>query len=191
MKTCTCCGDQLSTDRFYKDKKSADGLRWYCKDCCRLKRNLYSKENPGKDTKRKARYRKDNPVSTASAARLYIFENKEKSLYWSSKARAKKLNLPFNLDHSDIVIPSTCPVLGIKLEINSGNSKDSSPSLDRTIPALGYIKGNIEVISHRANQIKNNGTADEHLKIAEYITKRGDKDGGDTYSKRDTKTSGN
>jgi hypothetical protein len=34
---------------------------------------------------------------------------------------------------------------------------------------MGYIKGNVAVISNRANRIKNDGNADEHERIANYI----------------------
>ena len=43
------------------------------------------------------------------------------------------------------------------------------PSLDRIVPKKGYVEGNIAWISNRANVIKNDGTAEEHLKVAEYI----------------------
>lgn len=35
--------------------------------------------------------------------------------------------------------------------------------------AEGYVPGNVEVISFRANRIKNNGTADEHERIAQWM----------------------
>lgn len=33
----------------------------------------------------------------------------------------------------------------------------------------GYVKGNITVISNKANRIKNNGTAEEHEAIAKWL----------------------
>jgi hypothetical protein len=33
------------------------------------------------------------------------------------------------------------------------------------------VKGNVEVMSWRANRIKNNGTPEEHRKIANYLEK--------------------
>ena len=73
-----------------------------------------------------------------------------------AKNRIKKL--PFNIEITDIIIPEICPVLGIKIEINEGKYKDNSPSLDRINNSLGYIKGNISIISWRANKLKNDGT---------------------------------
>jgi hypothetical protein len=46
---------------------------------------------------------------------------------------------------------------------------DTSPSLDKINPELGYVPGNVAIISYRANRIKNNGTAEEHRLIADWM----------------------
>jgi hypothetical protein len=51
--------------------------------------------------------------------------------------------------------------LGLKLEQGNGKSTASSPSLDRIDSSKGYVKGNVRVISHRANLLKNNATVEE------------------------------
>ena len=84
-----------------------------------------------------------------------------KVMYLNTKYRAAKLNLPFNLEKSDIVIPEFCPLLGIPLQVGNKASKPNSPSIDRLIPSKGYVKGNILVISHRANAAKNNLSVEE------------------------------
>jgi hypothetical protein len=95
----------------------------------------------------------------------------ERTLYSSAKNRAGRTNLEFNITLEDIVIPSHCPILNIPLSKGKGQKHDGSPSLDRIDNTRGYIKGNVKVISSRANQIKSDGTAEEHIRIAEYITK--------------------
>ena len=92
-----------------------------------------------------------------------------KVLVNAARVRARKANVPFNLEFSDIIIPETCPILGVKLERGLVKDRDSSPSLDRLVPELGYVKGNVFAISHLANRIKNNGTADEHRRIADWM----------------------
>ena len=69
----------------------------------------------------------------------------------------------------DIIIPKRCPLLDIPLQDCKGAAGDSSPSLDRLLPHLGYVKGNIIVISHRANQIKNCASVDELMLIADNL----------------------
>ena len=46
-----------------------------------------------------------------------------------------------------------------------------SPSLDKIIPSLGYVKDNIWVISYRANTIKNNCTFEEIEKLYKSLRK--------------------
>ena len=73
-----------------------------------------------------------------------------------AKSRAKQNNIPFNLELTDIIIPETCPLLGILIEIQPKKGyHPNSPSLDKIIPEKGYIKGNVWVISNRANTLKN------------------------------------
>lgn len=94
----------------------------------------------------------------------------------SAKARAKKGGLPFNLELADIVIPTVCPLLGIPIVEGHLKGKQGpspgSPSLDRLRPERGYVKGNVWVISHRANVIKQNATPDELERIAAQLRAR-------------------
>ena len=84
------------------------------------------------------------------------------------KSRCRKQNIPFNLEEKDLICPEFCPVLGIKL-VESNELNDNHPEIDRIIPELGYIKGNINIISRRANRIKNDGTITEHQLIIKYM----------------------
>lgn len=96
-------------------------------------------------------------------------ERREYLRKWHARARAKKLELPFTITIDDIVIPNFCPILGIELKKGEGKSHDNSPSLDRIIPSLGYVPGNIQVISYRANRIKNDATLDELRKLVAHL----------------------
>jgi hypothetical protein len=66
-------------------------------------------------------------------------------------------------------IPSHCPVLGIELKISDVPHDDSLPTVDRIDETRPYEKGNIAVMSWRANIIKSFGTAAEHRKIADWM----------------------
>lgn len=64
-------------------------------------------------------------------------------------------------------VPEVCPVLGIKIQGNVvAGPLDSSPSIDRLIPHLGYIPGNVRIISNRANRLRSDGTARELKLVA-------------------------
>lgn len=89
----------------------------------------------------------------------------------AAKERAKKAGVPFNLTESDIIVPSYCPVFGVKLEraLGSKGPGEYSPSLDRIIPSRGYVPGNIVVISNRANRAKSDLTVDELVTLADFF----------------------
>ena len=88
-----------------------------------------------------------------------------------AKKRAKELSLPFDIKLEDIIIPEFCPVFpSVRLgRYNGVENRANSPSLDRVIPNLGYVRGNIAVISYRANSIKQNATAEEILAVAYWV----------------------
>lgn len=100
---------------------------------------------------------------------IKYYENREEKMVNSARRRAKVKNLEFNIDKTDIIIPSVCPILGIPIERGKGTQQDSSPSIDRINSNKGYIKGNIQIISYRANTLKNNGTIEEFQKIIDYM----------------------
>ncbi len=87
------------------------------------------------------------------------------------KHNAKNAKQEFALSWPDLEWPTHCPVLGIELDYYSsaGRRSENSASFDKINPELGYVKGNVRVISWRANRIKNDGTAAEHRAIADYI----------------------
>ena len=79
----------------------------------------------------------------------------------NSKSRATKEGLPHSITLEDIQIPSICPILGILLNFDNEKQADNSPSLDKIDPRMGYVPGNVWVISMRANRLKSNATPDE------------------------------
>lgn len=95
--------------------------------------------------------------------------NPEKYLWKAAKKRAKEKSLPFNIAVEDIVIPDNCPVFGFPLEAGSMLERWNSPSLDKIIPELGYVKDNIKVISFKANTLKRDGHIEDFEKIISYI----------------------
>lgn len=94
--------------------------------------------------------------------------SRKRMMLRAARARAKDKGLPFNISINDFSIPETCPALGVEITLGGG---DTAPSLDRIVPALGYVKGNVVVLSHRANRIKNNASAHELRRIAEFLEK--------------------
>lgn len=100
-----------------------------------------------------------------------ISKTTEYKMLSRAKNRAKKNNLPFNLELGDIVIPDICPLLGIKIKSTEVRNSPNNPSLDKIIPEKGYIKGNIWIISNRANTLKNDASLQELELLVENLKK--------------------
>lgn len=98
--------------------------------------------------------------------------NLEHYVWKLTKFKAKREDLPFNLEVSDITIPRSCPVLGIELDAFSEDRR-KWPTVDRLRPGLGYVKGNVAIISFRANNIKSNATPEELKAILRYMKRMG------------------
>ena len=88
------------------------------------------------------------------------------ALVRQAKRRAARKGLPFDLTSDDIAVPDFCPALGIPLYRAVGR-KAQGPN--RIEPDLGYVRGNVRVISARANQIKSDATPSELLRVACYV----------------------
>jgi hypothetical protein len=83
----------------------------------------------------------------------------------AARGRANKQGVEFDITLKDIqaVIVDICPALGMPLDYSRGRvvMQDDSPTLDKLIPCLGYTKGNIAVVSAKANSAKGRCSPDE------------------------------
>ena len=129
------------------------------------------------------RYYDDNKVKMAAYCVKYHQANKELRNQYSQeyyqarrrnnlevdmlarcKYRAKRNGWEFNLTREDIQIPALCPVLKIPISPGVSGKKGgtpNSPSIDRINPKAGYVRGNVRVISNRANTLKCDATVAE------------------------------
>lgn len=144
-KDCPRCRKLLPVAEYNACKSCPDELSSLCRPC--TKKFADARESP--DTRRRL-------------------------LLSRVKTSAKKQGLPFDLTLDDIIVPTHCPVLGIPLVFGKATTdaswRDNSPSLDRIIPARGYVKGNVVVVSYRVNRIKNDSTVTELQTIADFYT---------------------
>jgi len=91
--------------------------------------------------------------------------------------RAKLKNMPFNLtiEHIESIATDECPVFkmpfvwGFSGKGNGNSNGPNAPSLDRVIPELGYVEGNVVFISHLANKIKQDVTEKELYAVADWL----------------------
>lgn len=163
------CGKEVE----YIAKKVLKGDALSCG--CRRSRNLTTPKlckHCGQPSTRKNRHgnmasvcHKCNNKQTNS----FKTRNPKYQMVCSARARAKESGVPCTIKPSDIVIPEFCPVFGIRLDPGSRKFHDNSPSLDRIVPELGYVAGNIAVISFRANRVKGDASASELRTVADWV----------------------
>jgi hypothetical protein len=91
------------------------------------------------------------------------------------KQYAHRNGIPFTVEFDSLEKPEHCPVFGVKLNYGwSGeNRRDGAKAtLDKIIPELGYVPGNVCIISWRANKLKSDMTLEELEKIINYIKEK-------------------
>lgn len=163
-KPCKVCGTTL------KYQRSDGHIR--CVQCTAVKSKERYEKGGGYKGYPKS-YRNANKEKYSELSKQRYQNDTTKYVYHMIKRaehRAKKNGLDFNLTVDDIVIPDLCPILGVPLIIGEGKGpKPFSPSLDKIDPEKGYVKGNVIIISMRANQIKSNASINEIEKVYNYL----------------------
>ena len=197
-KTCSKCNVEKELGEFYVESFKNGKLRSACKEC----NKQYRQDNKEIISERKKQRYQNNKEEVLEKQKQYRQDNKEiisernkqryqnnrkkvlerkkqihknnplRSMLKSARARAKQFGREFNIREEDIQLPEYCPILGIKLETSNGQASHNSYSLDRIDSSKGYVKGNIEVISFRANTLKKDATLEELKKLVEYIEKQ-------------------
>jgi hypothetical protein len=122
----------------------------------------------------KKEWREKNRAKIRAYGYEYSQKNPQKILLLSAKHRSIKKGVSCTIIEEDIHIPAVCPVLGIPIEkmFNADGKRGAypnSPSLDRIDNLKGYEKGNIQVISSKANSMKNSASPKELLQFAYWV----------------------
>src|SRR5258707_16838 len=124
-----------------------------------------------RDSRRPQRRAERKAEGHPEVQRMTIAVRKSRMLS-TAKIRSRDAGMPFDLTRDDVIIPSHCPVLGIELDPLAKNKADNLPTFDRIDNAKGYVKGNVWVISWRANRLKWNSTLDELRSLVRALEER-------------------
>ena len=175
MKKCSQCKIEKELNDFHKSKRYKDGHCYVCKQCRSEYAPNYRDKNREKLRLYKKQWIKDNKEHVLEVSSLYKKkwkqEKTEMYLLGRSRIRARKLGMEHNLTIEDIIIPENCPILDIKLFVSDNPQNYNSPTLDRIDNTKGYIKGNVIVVSWRANSLKSNASLQEIQKVANFYRK--------------------
>lgn len=122
------------------------------------------------DNERKKKEYWESPDKYRLSKLRWRANNREKAMLYSARIRARQKGWAFDLTPEDIIIPTHCPVFGMMLSHATGKGvKDDSPSLDRIDCKEGYVKGNIRVVSWRANNLIRDGSLQEFEQIVRFL----------------------
>ena len=181
MKTCGKCKQIRDDQDFHKNRSKANGVDWACKYCKqqwainhrengRLAASKYRKSTLGRKT-RSTYWHSERAKQLAREVGRRA--RKRDPLYFllkSAEKRAKQNGLPFTLTREDFLpLPETCPVYGTPLVYGSAIRTNASATLDKIIPEKGYVKGNVKIVSWRANTLKNAATLNDLKALVRYV----------------------
>jgi hypothetical protein len=83
---------------------------------------------------------------------------------------AKQRRLLHTITSEDFDLPLLCPLLGIKLDYSRSRTRGSNRfCLDRIDNRLGYVPGNVHIISLRANRLKGELTPEQLINFAKQL----------------------
>lgn len=157
-RTCTKCNVTKELLEFDTSKRAKDGRYSICKLCKRAAHKQWVKANPNKV--------RQSEINRNVRRRL----NVKREMFDRVKRRCGRTKVEFSISIEDIIIPEYCPALGLKLKVSDkGVPSRNSPSLDRIDSTKGYVPGNVQVISYKANTMKNDATEKELMLFAKWI----------------------
>lgn len=155
IRICTICNSEMSVHK--------NSGRKICKECYpeyqREKSRLYYERV--KQSGRIHEYRNKTRIRSKEAHK----KDPRRRMVTAAKVRAKKNGIPFDITYEDVFLPDECPILKKKFVFGT----EYCMSLDRIIPELGYTKGNVQIISMKANAMKNSATVEELVSMANWV----------------------
>jgi len=111
----------------------------------------------------------NNRSRTNTSRRIRKRADPRRFLLNKAKERAKKKKLAFSITVEDLCVVEKCPVLGIAIRYDLERVSSNSPTIDRIDNSRGYISGNVQIISFRANSLKSDATIEELQLVIEHM----------------------
>jgi|SRR5882672_64103 len=144
-------------------------------------RKEWAKKNPEKRRESTRRWRMQHPQKWAEIERNWKRKNPFSNAVKELAKGAKKSGTPIDREYCrSLTVPTVCPVLGTPIRFAVGEGfrpMHETASFDRVDNNLGYIRGNVCIVSRLANTMKSCATPAQLLAFSAWIQK--------TYDQRD------
>jgi len=130
----------------------------------------YYEKNKEIIKQRAAEHYRANIKKHKELCKLWRDNNYEWQMLKRACDSSKQRKLEFNISIEDIIIPEYCPYLNIKItKLSNKGRQETNASIDRIDNTKGYIKGNIQIISSKANFMKRNASIEELITFAQGV----------------------
>lgn len=149
---CTKCKTVKPVAEFTKNLQKKRGYDFWCKECSKERKRKWNRAEPW-----------------------------EKKIIHGCRSRASKKGVPFNMKPEDLYdhtgsLPIFCPIFpDTRLDYKAGPNHRAWASVDRKIPALGYVSDNVWVVSMAANTWKSNGGSEKDKIIIKKLMRNNNK----------------
>jgi len=103
------------------------------------------------------KYRATHSERERARHHAYKMAHPEAAILDAARTRGKRYGVPCTLTLADVrelLAPMRCSATGLPLAHATGKASALSPSLDRIVPALGYVPGNVRLVCHRFNMLR-------------------------------------
>lgn len=161
-KRCSGCHELKAASEFHRSAKNPLGLQGYCKPCARDSDRQWRTGKSSKIAqKRRSRY---DPDLERRSKRRRRFRDPVGHLLSNVRRSAKRRGLEFRITRADLFPPRFCFVTGVELSYGGGiglSARPDAASVDRIDHNLGYVPGNVWVVSWRANSMKRDSSLPE------------------------------
>ena len=117
--------------------------------------------------KKIGRPRKENRFVGPKKPKRVVFKPETEIDRWIVRSKGnkkRKQRKELSIAHYKTLIRTHCPLLGLELSYanyTSNRTPDNYASLDKIDPSGGYVLGNVQIVSFRANTLKNSATLEE------------------------------
>jgi len=122
-----------------------------------------------KDEVARKAYQREYNAKRKEQRKVYLAGRRDREWLLSIRRRASQNGIPFDLTEDCLVLPPICPVLGIPIKQGLIGTHPNSAQVDRFDNSKGYVKGNVRIISGRANYLKRDATLQELEAIVSYM----------------------
>jgi len=137
-----------------------------CVDCRNAKESRRSRLKRQLAGKKVGRPRKHPELVGPPKLKKIYFVPSTVEEHWilrSKRGNKRKQRAELSIEYYKSLIVDTCPYLNLKLTYDNfeGRMPDNYATLDKIDPSKGYVEGNVQIVSFRANTLKSNATLEE------------------------------